>query len=803
MSRIYDANASEAAFLLGGIGTGNVSVGARGELRDWEMFNSPNKGFRIPTSFFAIRIHQEGRDPVSRVLEARRRPPFSGPHGLRAGADSLARFADSRMCGEYPFVQVDLIDDSLPVTVRMEAFTPFIPLNANDSGIPAAIIRYTVTNGSEAPVEVSVAGILANMSGFTGLNELERREFADTLSQERRTEDGFSGVFMRPTSLSDDHRAYGNMGIIAVGGGSEAFTAVSPSASFGNLQDFWDEFRTTGCRNVGTTPDCRCTDEPSKSGLGMAGDSETLQPGGSREFEFVISWYFPNRPRRWQIGKGSSEGCCESVRNYYATLFTDAWDVGRYIITNRDRLEKGSRDFHRALYTSTLPPAVIDAAGANITVLRSPTCFRLDDGTFAGWEGCRDDSGCCPGSCTHVWNYAQTVAFLFPELEQSMRMVEFNLETDVDGNMAFRTQTIFDIPRWDFYPAADGQLGTIIRLYRDWKLSGDDSLLKSVWNKARAALDFAFTYWDSDGDFVLDSRQHNTYDIEFYGPNSLSNSMFYAALAAGREMAAHLGDEGTAKRYGEALEAGSRRMDEMLWDGEFYVQRLDDINQHKHQYGAGCLSDQILGQLLAHVAGIGYVLPREHVRTTVESIYKYNFQSDFMEKHNATGRTYALNDEQGLVLCTWPRGGRPRRPFYYCDEVWTGVEYQVAAHLIYEGFVEEGFSLVQAVRDRYDGVKRNPWNEVECGHHYVRSMASWAVLLAASGFSYDLVGPNPTIGFDPRINTDDFSSFFSTGRCWGIYRQKLNAEGDLEWDVEVLHGALGDIEVRGPKHWER
>jgi uncharacterized protein (DUF608 family) len=239
-------------------------------------------------------------------------------------------------------------------------------------------------------------------------------------------------------------------------------------------------------------------------------------------------------------------------------------------------------------------------------------------------------------------------------------------------------------------------------------------------------------------------------------------------------------------------------MDSLLWNGEYYVQRLEDVNAYKYQYGTGCLSDQLFGQLLAHVAGLGHVLPQEHVRIAIKSVYEYNFMPNLHESQNI-GRSYALDGEAGLLLCTWPHGGRPRFPFGYADEVWTGVEYQVAAHLIYEGYVEQGLALVKAVRDRYDGFKRNPWNEVECGHHYVRSLASWALLLAISGYRFDL--GKKTISFTPALPGTNFSCFFSTGSAWGVYQERVDENtGERGWKVEVLYGSLEGIAVNDGKN---
>jgi uncharacterized protein (DUF608 family) len=210
------------------------------------------------------------------------------------------------------------------------------------------------------------------------------------------------------------------------------------------------------------------------------------------------------------------------------------------------------------------------------------------------------------------------------------------------------------------------------------------------------------------------------------------SGFYLGALLAGSRMAEAVGDRPAARLYRSVFEKGKKRYDELLWNGEYYVQKYDLVMEKKYQYGEGCLSDQALGQWLAMVAGLGRILPEDRLKTTLGSIFRYNFLTDFRDFSNCQ-RTYALGDEKGLLLCSWPKGGRPPLPFVYSDEVWTGIEYQVASHLIYEGLLEEGLSIVKAVRDRYDGLRRNPWDEVECGHHYARAMSSWGVLLALSG----------------------------------------------------------------------
>jgi len=261
-------------------------------------------------------------------------------------------------------------------------------------------------------------------------------------------------------------------------------------------------------------------------------------------------------------------------------------------------------------------------------------------------------------------------------------------------------------------------------------------------------------------------------------------------------MAEAVGEAAAAKEYRAMFDKGKANFDQLLWNGEYYVQKYDKVMEKKYQYGEGCLSDQMLGQWLAQVAGLGRFLPADRLKATLGSIFKYNFMPDFRDFANGQ-RTYALNDESGLVLCTWPKGGRPSLPFVYSDEVWTGIEYHVASHLIYEGLVDEGLTVAKAVRDRYDGLKRNPWDEVECGHHYARAMSSWGLVLALSGFSYS--GPEATMGFAPKLYAEDFKTFWSTGSGWGAYAQKAPGGKGQAVELQVVQGGLGLKEFRFEK----
>ncbi|MBO0981642.1 GH116 family glycosyl-hydrolase [Microbacterium sp. SD291] len=805
------------AFPLGGIGTGNVSIGARGELRDWEFENLPDKGRRNPHSFFAIHAAAEGAAPVTRVLEAR----LTGRHDADAGYafDQLAglpRLDAATLHGEYPVVDVDFTDRMLPVEVSLHAFTPLVPLDADASGIPAAVLRYRVTNPGGVPVAVTVVGSVSHTAGRGdgpwGMRATQTVRWRD---------DGDVRGLDFGIDLPEDDPGYGTLGLTT----RDAATTVKPQWVTSYWPDgarlFWNDLTADGL----LAPEPRLTLEDRPRGLfaeldadrsaaplteeqmlaklprirtGSLGIVHTLAAGESRDFEFVLSWSFPNRRRGWHghivladPPEDGSLSLSKGVRNHYATLWPDAWSAARHLHAHLPALESTTDAFVEALYGGSLDPVLADAIGANIAAARSTTCFVLESPTpelgegpvFAAWEGSFDHAGSCEGTCTHVWSYAQTLAWLFPSLERSARRVEFLLETDETGAQKFRGNRVFGGPSWFMGPAVDGQLGTLLRLHREWRFSGGDGFLRELWPAAARTLDYAIREWDRDGDGLLDGEMHNTYDIEFHGAEPLANGVYLAALRAGTRMAEHLGETVRARVWSARADHVAAAMDETLWNGEYYRQVIDDPDAHRYQYGDGVLSDQLLGQFHAFVNGLGHILPPERVDSALAAIAAHNFRDD-LSAHESTQRVYALNDEAGLLLASWPHGGRPAIPFVYSDEVWTGIEHQVAASLLFAGRVDDALRIETALRARYDGTHRSPWNEIECGNHYARSLASWALLLGASGAQWD--APSRTLSFAPAT-ASAFRSLFTTGTGWGRV--------EIDDDALVLHLDGGALEI--------
>lgn len=397
-----------------------------------------------------------------------------------------------------------------------------------------------------------------------------------------------------------------------------------------------------------------------------------------------------------------------------------------------------------------------------------------------GWEGNFENEGACFGSCTHVWNYEQTTAFLFGELAKSMRAIEFSYATDTSGLMSFRVYLPLDKAQKWGKAAADGQMGSIMQFYREWQLSGDDQFLKEHWPMVKKSLEFSWIKggWDANKDGVMEGPQHNTMDVEYYGPNPQMGFWYLGALRACEEMASYLGEEAFDEECRQLYINGSAWLDANLFNGEYYEHQIvpplkkeniapsllldmgsDDLVNPDYQLGKGVLVDQLIGQLMAHFVGLGYLGDEENIKKTLQAIMKYNYREDLSEHVNVM-RSYALSDESALLMAAYPME-RPKTPFPYFTEVMTGFEYTAAIGMLYEGQIENGLKCIQIIRDRYDGQRRSPFNEAEYGNHYARAMIAWGGVLAMTGFNYSAV--NKTM----QINQQSGKYFWSNGYQYG------------------------------------
>ncbi len=778
---------------MGGIGAGSICLSGNGALQNFALRQKPNTtalpdGHGVTDGVFAI-VHVKGAEPVTRLVEGPIPVEKLYDQGLQAqgyrkgGHEGLPRFAECEFQGEYPFGCVRLRDDKLPISATVTGWNPFIPGDDVSSGIPAAILEYEIENHSEETVEIELSFHASHLAvgaqGWKGARSKAIDRGVVFTNTEGRFDESFGSATI--TSLAHDAKVKGSW---FRGGWFDAIAMI------------WNEISAGKFREISGTGDKE--DDGSRVG-GSLLVPVTIAPGESVTIPFAVTWHFPNSNQVVGLDQSAcgTDCDCDTVqvgprwRPFYAGVWKDSTAVANHVAAEYESLRARTLAFKDALYSSTLPSVALDAIASNLAILKSPTVLRQENGNVWAWEGCFTSSGCCHGSCTHVWNYAQAMPHLFPKLERTLREQEMERSMNDIGHVNFRSALPDGPTSHDYHPAADGQLGGVMKIYREWQISGDSAWLARMYPLAKRSLDFCIDRWDPERKGGLFEPHHNTYDIEFWGPDGMCGSVYVGALSALSAMAAALGipeDEATYKKHAQAAAAYT---DEDLFNGEYYQQNVQwrglrdqwfeknldtaDLSEEtrelyrvegpKYQYGAGCLSDGIIGHWMSTIYGIETPLDLAKVGSTLDSIYRYNFKSDLSE-HACTQRPgYATGREAGLVLCTWPKGGKPSLPFVYSDEVWTGIEYQVASHLIEMGRVKEGLTIVAAARSRYDGHVRNPYDEYECGSYYARAMASYSLLASLSGFRYSAV--DKTLWFGPRLDTSPFTSFFcNRNRLW-------------------------------------
>jgi hypothetical protein len=501
-----------------------------------------------------------------------------------------------------------------------------------------------------------------------------------------------------------------------------------------------------------------------------------LAPGASTKATFVLTWHMPNLKLPGLPGG-----------RHYSARFASAYAVAQYVHEHFPRLSSQTRLWHDTWYDSTLPYWFLDRTFLNTSILATSTCHRFSNGRFYGWEGV----GCCEGTCGHVWHYAHAMARLFPELERITReKVDLGLAFQPDGAIHFRGEC-------NDIPAIDAQAGVILRVLREHEMSRDDAFLKRNWPRLKQAVEWLIAK-DGNGDGLIEGNQHNTLDTDWYGPVAWLSGLYLAALLAARTMALELGDADFAERCRVIFEAGQKNIVARLFDDGYFISKPDPKHLDAINSGAGCEIDQVFGQSWAFQVGLPRILPEAETVSALKSLWRYNFTPDVGPYRQVykPGRWYAMPGEAGLLMCSFPRsdwdyaqakGKGPDWAAGYFNECMNGFEYQAAGHMLWEGMLTEGLAITRAVHDRYHPSRRNPWNEVECGDHYARSMASYGVFLAACGFEYH--GPKQRLGFAPRLTPESFKTAFTSAEGWGTFAQQ-QAGGSLKAEVRLRWGKL-------------
>lgn len=887
---------------IGGITTGQVYLGGDGRLLHWDIFNQPDFSGFGDKNYFA-------GPPTSPIEQGFLLSIVADDGKISTRTIDRNGFPDVRFCGEYPMAWVEYADPSFPVSATLEAFSPFCPINEDDSSLPVTVLRFTLINRSDRAIDATLVGFLENaVARFsaaahegTRINRVVKSEgWAMLLGSAKANP---SAAVPRPPILVEDFEAkdYGKWTVegeafgkgpahgtlpnqqpvtgfqgkglvnsffggdgsqgkltsppftiqrkylcFLIGGGNhpgktcinllldgkvvrtatgkneekldwqswdvrdlagkevriEIVDAESgpwghinidqieqrdvPPGPFAAPLERQADFGTMGLAvldgaDLTVDPDWRPDAAQSRDNAPRVAESPLagklrgsiskrlrLAPGESKSVTFVVAWHFPNRAEHG---------------NRYADRFKDAADVVRYVAMNFDRLRSQTALWHKTWYDdSTLPRWLLDRLFSSVSTLATGTCQWWANGRFWAWEGV----GCCEGTCAHVWNYEHALARLFPALERSVRTMQ-----DLEPTAGFDEQTgavRFRGEGWKLW-AGDSQGGTALKCLREHQMSRDGEFLKRYWPRIRKTIQFLIGQ-DGDGDGLIEGRQHSTYDIDLYGANTMVGSLYLGALRAGQQMADEVGDHEFAATCRRIRDAGARNTIQRLWNGEYFIQQVDLAKHPKNQYATGCLADQLFGQGWAYQVGLGYLYPKDNVRSALRAIWTYNWTPDVGPQNakHPPQRWFARPGEAGLFECTWPKSKHlGPDSILYRDEVWTGSEYQVAGHMVWEGMLTEALAICRGIHERYHPSRHNPWNEIECGDHYARAMAAYGVFLALCGFEYH--GPKGHIGFAPRITPENFAVAFTCSQGWGRFSQTI-AEGALKAELALRFGTL-------------
>ena len=810
--RIYNGpysgpHLNRVAFPIGGIGAGMFCLEGTGAISHLSVRNT-FQFFNEPCTFAAISIKKDMN--IARVLEG----PVPGwkifgsartGNGAAGSSYGLPRFKQATFLPRFPFGIVSLEDPNIPLEVTLTGWSPFIPGDADNSSLPVGSLEYSFKNRTDSAVEAVFSfntknfmaigreghGVLPIKNGFV---------LFQNGTEEKPEDEGALAVFVDDDSAVVDHCWF-------KGG-------------------WWDAL-TLAWKNV---QEARLLDNPPVEGPAPGASlfvPLTLDPGQEKTVRVQMAWYVPLTDFRFgrdpeETPPPEEDACCSSPYYvpWYAGKFKDIYEMADYWRFKYDFLREKTQLFTDTFNDTTLPDEVVEAVAANLTILKSPTVLRQTDGRLWCFEGCSDDRGCCHGSCTHVWNYAQAIPHLFPDLERSLRLTEFNESQDDRGHQTFRSALPIRPVAHDFHAASDGQLGGIMKVYRDWRISGDTEWLRALWPKVKLSLAYCIETWDPRGKGVLEEPHHNTYDIEYWGPDGHCSSFYLGALKAAVKIGTALEED--VSLYSELLANGIEYLENELFNGEYFFQKIQTeglnavfnpldysnngtgytdivklLNEEgpKYQYGTGCLSDGALGFWIAQVCGLGEIVDPEKVRSHLEAVFMYNLKHDLSEHANPQRPAFAAGIDGGLLLCTWPKGGKLSIPFVYSDEVWTGIEYQVASHMMLEGEVEMGLEIVRICRDRYDGRVRNPFNEYECGHWYARALSSYGLIQGLTGVRYDAV--EKTLYIDSQVG-ENFKSFLSTASGFGSVGLNNGQPyvDMMEGSLEVVHVFVSGQEMK-------
>lgn len=758
---------------MGGIGTGSFELRQDGTTTNWSIFNNEPLGtgkpfpfVEHPMLFFTLRLQEEGAHPRLRLLQieeshdsgALQHHEFQYIFPWLAGMDRIDYSAT------FPFVNMRFEQAEMPLEVSLSAWSPFIPHNVKDSALPVAFFDLRIRSTAETPIFVSPTATLRNGAGY------------DTRFKK------YTSRVLRDPSYVAFESGVAEMDPAASSNGTLSIASLDPDSHYylgwAHHHPYYERFLAEQA-----LPDVDDTESRNKKDketgkyaalercFSSIGRTVRLEPGEEIEHRFIVAWHFPNlyaQPVDDQIGnlagyleeEASTAGAKAAERpiegHYYSKFFSSAGEVAHYAVEHGERLATETRKFHRAFYSATVETWLLDQINSNLNTFRTSS-WLTRAGAFGILEGLSPKRSFAGLATTDVAMYGNvSTAALFPELDRAIAREHIRLQNE-NGSVLHSIRKNFSVPhpREASGKRVDMPGQFAYMTLRIWLWSGDDDFLREVWPDVKRALDYILRERDPNQDLLPDMEGVMcSYDnFPMYGVAPYVASQWLAGAAAAVAAAETLGDEDASQRYRGSLDRGTEQLEKACWNGKYFS--LFHAPGTEHGRDEGCLTDQLLGQWCAHLAGLPRIADAEKTRSALASIMEMNYRP-----------------EQGLRNCQWPGDAflHPVEDKCWVDQAntcWTGVELAFASFLIYEGMLDEGLRVARNVDDRYRkyGIY---FDHQEFGGHYFRPMSAWGILNSLLGLEMH----KDTLRIAPKISASPLELLYALPGGYGFYSEK-------------------------------
>jgi uncharacterized protein (DUF608 family) len=765
---------------MGGLGTGSVELRKDGQFYNWTIFNNWPLGTGEPVTtksfprsfaedaylFFLVRYQVEGGKPEIKLLQLNNSLSEAGLQSIDYYYPWMSAVDKIEYQASFPFTGLTFTDPGMPFVISLEAFSPFIPHDNKNSSLPGCYFNFRVTSKSDKQIKVFLIATLRNLVGYDKTDKyFVTREYAG------ETMRGFS---MSCAGMDTLHSSWGSMGLYSLSAGSTCYLGwehkhpyyekLLVSDRFPNLNDTENRNHLqqgTKRANFSDNKDQRC--------FSSVGISRELMPGNSFDHSFVLSWFFPNQYGAVEDHHAVSQTDADYSLNlkitgnqghYYSNFFSSDYEVAHYFMMNASKLRAGTLRFTDNLYSSSLPRFVLDQVNSQLNTFISSSTYTRN-GHFGIREGLTPEKPWGPNATIDVSLYGSaSIIALFPELQKNMMRQHQRLQTplgEINHGLGFdleNTQlgTAGVFHRIDLVP------NYIQMVIRDFFWTGDTSYLREMWPSVKKGIDYILNNRDADGDSMPEMKGIMcSYDnFPMFGLASYIQSQWLAAMASVKKAAPVVNDDATERLAESILSKGMELMNVRLWNGQYFDLSNDYLGDKGRDKGV--LTDQLVGQWVAHQSGLGYIQDPVKIKSSLQTILDHSFTPGF-----------------GLRNCTWPE-----YPDLYpihetelwvdqANTCWSGVELAFASLLIYEGMTEEGLAVIKTVNDRY---RRSGlyWDHQEFGGHYYRPLSAWSILHAFLGLGISC----GNYAFNPHMEGDNYRLFFSHGNGTAHYLRQGN-----------------------------